>query len=82
VYVAKDNDGSYVLVYDGKNTRNVLSYIASDLDTGRLYRFRISAYNFNGEGPMSPELLAYSCIAPSRIDAPTRVTTTLTSLTL
>lgn len=70
------------MVYDGKNQRNVLSYIATDLETGRLYRFRVSAYNFNGEGPLSTELLTYSCVAPSTMDAPTRVSTTLTSFTL
>lgn len=80
--MAKDSDGSYVQVYDGRNHRNVLKYIATDLDTGRVYRFKVSAYNLNGEGPMSPELITYSCIAPSRIDAPTRVTSTLTSITL
>lgn len=82
VYMAKDSDGSYVQLFDGKDFRTIVTYIADDLDTGRYYRFRISAYNFNGEGATSPEMETYACVSPSKMSPPTRVTSSLTSFTL
>jgi hypothetical protein len=55
------------LLFDGKDFRSIVTYIAEDLDTGRLYRFKVSAYNFNGEGEMSSELKTYACISPSKM---------------
>lgn len=69
-------------MFDGKDFRTIVSYIADDLDTGRFYRFKVSAYNFNGEGAMSPSMETYACVAPSKMEKPTRVTSTLSSLTL
>jgi len=54
-----------LLVFDAKELRTLQSYIAEDLTTGVFYRFRVSAYNFNGEGPLSNELSTYACIAPT-----------------
>ena len=82
VYMAKDSDGSYVQLFDGKDFRTIVTFIADDLDTGRFYRFRISAFNFNGESEMSPEIETYACLAPSKMAAPVRVTSSLTEFTL
>jgi hypothetical protein len=82
VYMAKDSDGSYVQMFDGKNFRTIVTYIADDLETARFYRLKVSAYNYNGEGAMSPEIETYACISPSKMYAPSRVTSSLTSLTL
>lgn len=76
VYMAKDSDGAFVLVKDAKELRTLTAYIAQNLDTGRLYRFKVSAYNFNGEGPTSDPMTTYSCIAPLKMQAPTRITST------
>jgi hypothetical protein len=56
VYMAKDTDGAFVQIFDGKDFRTIVSYVARGLDTGRFYRFKVSAYNFNGEGAMSGEM--------------------------
>jgi hypothetical protein len=70
VYMAKDTDGSFVLVHDAKELRTLTSHMATDLETGRFYRFAVSAYNFNGEGPMSSEMTTYACVAPSKMLPP------------
>jgi hypothetical protein len=56
--------------------------VVDDLTTGTFYRFKVSAYNFNGEGEMSDALETYACIAPSKMLSPTRVSSTVSSLTL
>lgn len=38
------------MIFDGKDLRTLTTYIAKNLETGRQYRFKVSAYNFNGEG--------------------------------
>lgn len=62
--MAKDVGGTYSLLFDGKELRTITSHIVEDLRTGNLYKFKISAYNFNGEGPLSDELITYACVSP------------------
>jgi hypothetical protein len=81
IYMAKDS-GVYSLLYDGKNERNLSIFVAENLKTGGLYKFAVSAYNFNGEGPMSEPLITYSCVAPAAMQSPERVTSTISSFTL
>lgn len=78
--MAKDIGGTYSLLFDGKDFRTITSYIVEDLITGGLYKFKISAYNFNGEGPVSDELITYACVAPSKMNPPTRISSTQTSI--
>ena len=80
--MAKDIDGLFVLALDGKEFRTIVSYIAENLDTGRFYRFKVSAYNFNGEGLASAEMTTYSCSSPSIMEKPLRVTSSPTSFTI
>ena len=47
-----------------------------------IYRFKVSALVFNGEGVMSSEFLTYSCVAPTTMAGPTRVSSTSSSMTL
>jgi len=47
-----------------------------------MYRFKVTAYNFNGEGDFSDELLTYACVAPSDVQKPSRVSSTTTSFTI
>lgn len=82
VYMAKEIGGTYSLLFDGKDLRTVTSYIVEDLKTSQLYKFRISAYNFNGEGPLSNELITYACVAPSKMSAPIRTGSTRQSIDL
>jgi len=71
-----------VLKYDGKDLRTVTTFISDDLVTGCYYRFRVSAYNFNGEGPMSNELATYACVAPTNMLPPQKVASSDSSFTL
>jgi hypothetical protein len=54
-------------VFDAKELRTLTSYVAEELDTGRYYRFKVSAYNYNGEGEMSEQMTTYACVAPSKM---------------
>ena len=74
--------GEFVLVYNGDHFRHARTYIASELTTGSQYRFKVSAFNINGEGEMSDELVTYACLPPSSMPAPTRLSSTATTLTL
>ena len=80
--MAKEIGGTYSLLFDGKDFRTITSFIVDDLKTGNLYKFRISAYNFNGEGPLSNELITYACVAPSKMSAPVRTSSTRSSIDL
>lgn len=76
VYMAKDSDGAFLLAKDAKELRTLTNFMIDGLDTGRFYRFKVTAYNYNGEGAASAELTTYACVAPSRMLAPLRVTST------
>lgn len=76
VYMAKEIGGTYTLLFDAKEYRTITSYIVNDLQTGHLYKFTVSAFNFNGEGHVSNELITYACVSPSKMQAPTRVSST------
>jgi len=56
--------------------------VSENLQTGKLYKYKVSAVNFNGEGPLSDPLLTYACLAPKKMEAPWRVTSTTSSFTL
>lgn len=48
--------------------------------TGRAYQFSVVAHNFNGVGTPSSSFSYYSCILPTGFVAPTRRTSTATSI--
>jgi hypothetical protein len=52
VYMATEF-GVYTMVYDGREYRDMFTHLAEGLSTGKLYKLKVSAYNFNGEGPTS-----------------------------
>jgi len=82
VYMAKGLSGTFALVFDGKTFRTITSFVVPNLVTGQLYRVKISAFNFNGEGAQSSEMITYACIAPQVMDAPIRLRSTSTTLEL
>jgi hypothetical protein len=48
--------------------------VVTGLSPGQLLDFKVTASNFNGEGPLSlTALRTYSCVAPSGVSAPVRV---------
>ena len=82
LYMDNGNDGNFKLAFDGRGKPGILSYHATNLTTGRAYRFKVHALNFNGKGPDSPEALIYSCLPPLQLDSPKYVDSTETTLTL
>jgi len=58
------------------------SAVVSGLTPGDLYDFKVSASNFNGEGPQSAMALrTHSCLPPSGVRAPVRVAGTSSAST-
>lgn len=49
---------------------------------GELYRFYVTAINFNGESEKSDNLLVYACQAPTQPEVPIRKVGTLTTVTI
>lgn len=86
LYVDGGNDGSYQLVHDGALLPGVLEYRLSAatgvVDVGRAYRLKVSALNYNGEGPASQEALLFMCLPPRDLVAPEYVSSTETTLTV
>lgn len=82
LYMANGSAGTYYLVYDGSNLPTITAYIISGLTTGEIYRFKVSALNYNGEGLLSSELSTYACIAPSNFIQPYKISSTSTTMTL
>lgn len=82
LYQATGPSATFVMVYNGADFRTVHFRLVDQLETGQLYRFKVSAFNFNGEGPLSDELSTRSCVAPSSMQAPMRTDSRSSTLTL
>jgi hypothetical protein len=82
VYMANDTEGLYNLYYNGTDRPLITSWIATGTVPGILYRFKVSALVFNGEGPLSSEFATYSCVIPTKMASPQRVASTATTMTL
>jgi hypothetical protein len=80
------NDGYYQLVHDGTGEPGTLEYAvtaaAHGVVVGRVYRFKVSALNFNGEGAASSESLIHACLSPANFSAPRYVTSDETTLSI
>jgi len=59
-----------------------LNYLASDLESNLVYRFKVAAVNFNGVGPLSPIAFLQACSLPPNWSKPTIVSNTLASVTI
>lgn len=59
-----------------------LGFVPSLLTPGVAYTFKLSAYNFNGEGELSDPVTIKSCVAPIGVVAPTFLASTKTSVSL
>ena len=82
LYMDSGNNGEYSLVFDGYGSPGILYYLASGLQSGTAYRFKVRAMNFNGDSPDSDEFIFYTCLAPSNLSAPVYDSSTTTTLTL
>ena len=74
--------GNFELVYNGEGVPTVLQYMATDLVTGRPYRFYVTAWNHVGESPTSDLALIYACAEPSGLAAPIKIDISKTSVTI
>jgi hypothetical protein len=83
LYAAREGSNIFSLVYDGTGFPQVTSTVIAGLAPGDLYDLRVSAMNFNGEGPASAVALrTYSCVPPSGLRAPVRVPAESTASTI
>lgn len=76
------NNGDYQIVYNGLRFPGVFHQIIGNLTTGRSYRFKVRAINFNGESLDSDEYIFFSCLAPTNIDLPRLVSSTEDTFTV
>lgn len=74
--------GEYRVVYENSQNALLRETELTDLITGQLYQFRVSALNFNGESVPSDVLEVYACNFPAQPDRPQRISGTKTSLLL
>lgn len=82
LYMDGGNDGDFRLIYNGTSSPGVLEYPVTGLALGYVYRFKVSAVNFNGEGPESAEASIHACLAPSNFSEPLYVNATENDLTV
>jgi hypothetical protein len=82
LYVDDGYSGNFNLVYNGIGYPNVLTYTATNLITGLPYRFKLVSYNVNGASPDSSIVTIYSCLKPTKVFAPYKISTTTTSITI
>lgn len=68
--------------FNGVNigARDQIKYTVMNLLPGREYKFRVTAYNFNGAGAKSSEFSYLSCIVPENFAAPYRTFTTISTI--
>lgn len=71
-----------ILIFDGKGLPQARVFTKAGLQIGQTYYFRVSALNFNGEGPKSSQLTVKACIAPQGSPQPKLVSSTIAQITL
>ena len=77
--------GTRWIAFDGQEYGQPLktSHTVYGLTTGKDYQFSVAAISINGIGEwLDPPETFYACTAPSQAEAPTRVTSTVDSITI
>ena len=77
-----DQNGEFVLVYNGRNSPGITHYNATGLSTGNSYQFKVASLNYNGAGTFSTTLKVYSCLPPVDMLPPRFMSSTKTSISL
>ena len=73
----------FITTYDGTNYPNVRKFtVATDVQTGKTYTFKVQAVNFNGAGAASDPMEYTICTAPAVLDPPRLAAVTRTTMTL
>jgi hypothetical protein len=84
IYMAKENE-VYSTVFDAPSELNpsITVHTAQDLIAAETYKFKVSAVNFVGEGPISGEIFVIAADMPEKPEnTPTITLVTQTSITL
>ena len=81
VYMAEGLGGSFIKVFDVTSASITQSTVIALLP-GNAYKFKVSAYNFNGEGTESGILTTYACQDVTGIDPPSYLIATSDSMTV
>lgn len=76
------DDGDFQMVYNGLNYPNVLKHMVTGLTSGREYKFKIAALNFNGPSAPSNPAAFIICAPPGQLDPPRMTVYTATGMTL
>ena len=82
VWMESDQNGEFVLAYDGTNFPGVNYYDSTGLTTGNSYSYKLTSLNVNGAGAFTSPLVFYSCLPPTDILPPVFVSSTKTTMTL
>ena len=82
VWMESDQNGQFVLVYDGQHYPGYNFYNATGLVTGSRYKFKVASLNSNGAGSLTTQYEFYSCLPPTDILPPVYISSTLTTMTL
>lgn len=81
LYMDDGNNGDFNVIYDGSSQPGTRKF-STNVTEGNIYRFKVQAVNFNGDGPISAETKIYACLPPSGVLAPKVKTVSTTSITL
>ena len=81
VYMAEGLGGSFSKVFTATSA-STIQYTATSLTPGNAYKFKVSAYNFNGEGAESDILTTYACDSVTGIDPPSYLIATSETMTV
>jgi len=82
VYTDSGKDDDFMLVYDGTNSPDVLSYTLSKLESTLTYRVYVTAVNFNGESAASTIASLSPCAGPSEMPTPWTSEVTSTQISI
>jgi len=82
--VEDTNTGTTWIAFNGTDLSlpTQLRATVPGLVTGRDYKFSVAAQSFNGIGAWSDPVTYFACVPPSKLEAPKRVTTTISSITI
>lgn len=66
LYCDMASDDTFTVVFDGRSMPQVTEYLLTNVtDTNQTYKFKVTATNFNGEGPASDIAHLKACTLPS-----------------
>lgn len=82
VYADSGRNDDFVLAYDGTNKPEINSFEFLNANPDFVYRFKVTALNFNGEGTASAISELRACTVPSGINTPTLHSVTSTKITI